>query len=321
MRPPDPRAALTLLAAPILRCLPGSEIAFFHDFRPPPYGGSNQFMRALRTELERQGRDVGPNRVGRRTRAAVLNSFVFDERRLASTLHAGCRVVHRVDGPIALYRGHDDGTDARVAALNERHADVTVFQSRWSLDAHRELGVELRRPVVVRNAVDPAIFHPPAQRREPSERVRVISTSWSDNPNKGSAAIAAVEQQLDWSRLEYTFAGRSPIRFERVRMLPPLDSHALADVLREHDVYVAASRNDPASNAVLEALACGLPVVYARSGGHPELVGDAGIGFDDDDELPAALERAADELESLRARIAIPSIADVAAGYLKAMGL
>ena len=37
--------------------------------------------------------------------------------------------------------------------------------------------------------------------------------------------------------------------------------------------------NDPCPTAVIEAMACGLPVVYAASGGTVELVGDdAGIG-------------------------------------------
>jgi glycosyltransferase involved in cell wall biosynthesis len=37
--------------------------------------------------------------------------------------------------------------------------------------------------------------------------------------------------------------------------------------------------NDPCPSLVIEAMACGLPVVYAKSGGVPELVGEeAGVG-------------------------------------------
>ena len=57
----------------------------------------------------------------------------------------------------------------------------------------------------------------------------------------------------------------------RIRTLGPLPPLALARVLRQHDVYLTASVNDPASNALLEALACGLPALYLRSGGHAEI--------------------------------------------------
>lgn len=40
--------------------------------------------------------------------------------------------------------------------------------------------------------------------------------------------------------------------------------------------------NDPSPGLVVEALACGLPVVYSATGGVPELVGDAGVGVPSD---------------------------------------
>jgi glycosyltransferase involved in cell wall biosynthesis len=81
-------------------------------------------------------------------------------------------------------------------------------------------------------------------------------------------------------------------------------------------VFVAASRDDPCSNALLEALACGLPAAYLRSGGHPELVGDAGIGFDAAEEVPAALARLRTELDERRAAIRVPPLTEVADRYL-----
>jgi glycosyltransferase involved in cell wall biosynthesis len=296
------------------------DVAFFHEFRRPPYGGSNQFLIALRGELERRGLRVSASRIGPETWACVLNAALFDYRRLRRGLRPGCRVVHRVDGPIASYRGYDDGTDERIAAINAEVADVTVFQSRYSLDAHRRLGIDLRRPTVIHNAVDPRIFHPPPPRAPlGGRRVRLISTSWSDNPNKGAAVYELLDDQLDWSRFEYTFVGRAPVRFRRIRTVPPVPSEQVAALLREHDVYLTASVNDPCSNSVLEGLACGLPAVYARSGGHPELVGEAGLGFADPAEIPALLGRLVEEYEERRRLIAVLSLAEVADRYLAAM--
>ena len=50
-------------------------------------------------------------------------------------------------------------------------------------------------------------------------------------------------------------------------------------LFRRADVLLHTKVQDPCPTAVLEAMACGLPVVYAASGGTVELVGDgAGIG-------------------------------------------
>ena len=88
-----------------------------------------------------------------------------------------------------------------------------------------------------------------------------------------------------------------------------------------HDVYIAASQDDPCSNALLEALACGLPAAFLESGGHPELVGEGGLPFRDDEELPAVLDRLVSELETRREAISTPSITSVADRYLEALGL
>ena len=101
----------------------------------------------------------------------------------------------------------------------------------------------------------------------------------------------------------------------------PLDSNELAELLRAHDLYVAPSRDDPCSNALLEALACGLPAAYLDSGGHPELVGDGGLPFRTDEELPAVLERLVAEIAERRDEISIPRLADVADAYLRVLGL
>jgi glycosyltransferase involved in cell wall biosynthesis len=297
-----------------------ADVAVFHDFVPPPYGGGNQFLLALVGELERHGLAVEVNRISAGTPACLFNSFNFDFSRLRRFARPGVRMVHRVDGPIATYRGFDDGTDRRIAAVNAALADATVLQSRYSLEKHGELGIELASPVVIHNAVDPAIFHPPAT-REPlaRRRARLVTTSWSDNPRKGADVLAWLDRNLDWKRYEMTFVGRSPTVLPHMRLVGPVPSAQVADELRSHDVFIAASIDDPCSNAVLEALACGLPVAYRRSGGHPELVGEGGLPFDEPAELPEVLRRLAAELDERRATIRVPSLAEAADSYLEVL--
>ncbi|CAN5146565.1 hypothetical protein BH09ACT13_BH09ACT13_10520 [soil metagenome] len=297
-----------------------ADLALFHEFSPPPTGGGHQFLRALVAELERRGLAVELNRISSGTPACLFNSFNFDFRRLRRLDLPECRMVHRVDGPIGLYRGWDDGTDSRIQQVNGDLADATIVQSRFSLEAHRELAIELRDPVVIPNAVDPSIFHPRNEREALAGRkLRLIATSWSDNPNKGGEVLSWLDRHADTARFEVTFVGRSPEPFRTIRSVGPLASAALAEELRRHDVYLAASKNDPCSNALLEGLSCGLPAVFRASGGHPELVGDGGLPFSEPEELPEVVERLAAELDERRAAIRVLPLSAVADRYLEVL--
>jgi glycosyltransferase involved in cell wall biosynthesis len=292
----------------------------FHEYVPPPSGGGHQFVHALSRELERRGLKLEANRISGDTRICLFNSFNFDAARLRRFARADVRMVHRVDGPIGAYRGYDDGTDRHIIELNGAFADATVVQSRYSLEKHAELGLELRSPVLIPNAPDPGIFHPPpAPSPLAGRRLRVIATSWSDNPRKGADTLEWLDRHLDEDELEVTFAGRTETRFERIRTVGPVTSEELAELLRAQDVYLAPSRDDPCSNALLEGLACGLPAAFLRSGGHPELVGEAGLGFDDAEELPELFARLRRELDVRRAAIRVPALVDVADRYLEVL--
>ena len=86
--------------------------------------------------------------------------------------------------------------------------------------------------------------------------------------------------------------------------------------MRQHDVYITASKNDPCSNALIEALACGLPALYLNDGGHPELVGYGGLPFSDVDEILSQLDALVDSYQMFQNLIAVSSLDDVAEKYL-----
>src|SRR6266702_2709892 len=94
-----------------------ADLAVFHEFAPPPYGGGNQFLLALVRALRSRGLAVEVNRLSGGTPACLFNSFNFDFDRLRRFARGGVRMVHRVDGPVGVYRGFDDGTDLRIARV------------------------------------------------------------------------------------------------------------------------------------------------------------------------------------------------------------
>ena len=295
--------------------------ALWNDFRPPPYGGGNQFMIALEGALQRKGMRVVRNS-GAGADAHVVQSIWFDRDRLCREREPGSVVIHRIDGPIQLYRGSDARSDVLCFEINRELADVTVMQSGWSIGKTYDLGYRPVRPVLMWTSSDPLIFN--REGRVPFERdrkIRLISTSWSDNPRKGRATYEWIDEHLDWSRYEHTFVGRVTGEFEHIRTHAPVDSPTLAGLLKQHDIYVTASQNDPCSNALVEALSCGLPVIYLRDGGHPELVGFGGIGFRTPEEIPAALDRLVASYEAFQRSIWVDGIDELAQKYVDCVRL
>jgi glycosyltransferase involved in cell wall biosynthesis len=69
---------------------------------------------------------------------------------------------------------------------------------------------------------------------------------------------------------------------------------AMPKVYQQHDVFISASMQEGMSNAMLEAMASGLPIVTTRCEGVAELIADNGLVVEDPQ--PAALAAALDKL-------------------------
>lgn len=300
------------------------DLSLFHEFHPAPAGGGNQTLRAIVREMRERGVKVELQTISPTSKAVLFNSFNFDYERLRLLARRvdDVRRVHRVGAVTSLYRGFDDGTDARIAAMNHELADATIAISHATIDMYRTIGIELVDPHVVYNGCDDRIFNRDGRRAfDRNRKVRLVSTSWSDNPNKGAPVYRWLEDHLDWARYEFTFIGNAAVAFERIRHIPPVGSVELAGLLREHDIFVTATMNDAYSNALVEALSCGLPAVYLDSGGSREAVKEAGFGFKSAEEVPGLLERLVADYEEYQAAISLPSLAEVTDRYLEVLGL
>ncbi len=294
-------------------------VGFWHEYHRPPYGGGNQFMLALRKAFESKGINVVDNRLGRDIDVYICNSAWFDVKKFYEySRRFPIKMIHRIDGPVALYRGTDREMDDKIFDLNARFASATVLQSVWTMKNLIEMGYRPVEPVVIGNSVDPEYFHSNGRIKFSTDRkIRLISTSWSHNTRKGGPVYKWIEDNLDWGRFEYTFVGNSSEKFSKIKHIKPVHSRHLGKILREHDIYITASQNDPCSNALIEALACGLPALYLDSGGHKENVGYGGIPFSDKEELLSRLDCLVCNYELFKNLVRVPSISAIAEKYLE----
>ncbi len=294
------------------------KVHILFNFREGPWGGGNQFLKALRGQLQKRGRYVeNPEDAD----VVIFNSYPFRAERFFLELYRLKRqfpekvIVYRLDGPISLIRGKDRVLDKVIALFAKVFVDGVVYQSDWSREQNKTLfRVSAPHEVTVYNAPDGVLFYP-TDDRPVGEKVRLIATSWSANPRKGFDVYRYLDEHLDFDQFDMTFVGNSPIEFKNITSLKPVSSQELGALLREHDIFITASKTDPCSNSLIEALASGLPAVVLNDGGHPELVAHGGEVFDLPHEAIEKVELVAKKLDHYRAQLPEYSIEKAADAY------
>jgi glycosyltransferase involved in cell wall biosynthesis len=153
-------------------------------------------------------------------------------------------------------------------------------------------GLDPTKAWVIRPAVDPNFFRPREQYRSDDETFQVVTTGsliW----RKGyEYALLAVRRLVDkGTPVRFDIIGDGPERqrilytihdlgLERqVHLYGPLAPDEVRDQLQQADVFLLSSLSEGISNAVLEAMACGLPIVTTDCGGMNEVVTDGVEGF------------------------------------------
>lgn len=214
-----------------------------------------------------------------------LNSWAVSYRAVKKSLlvNKNAIVVHRIDGSAKDY-GRASISDLRQARLN-RFSDLTIFQSRYSkwVTSEKYRLVTSTGPVIP-NPVDLNLFSPRSRERQRKcYRVSVVSHSTSRRKGNQRINFLASQNPLVDFVLVGNFEGVESA--PNVHLLGRLGAREVAEVFASCDFHLQLSVNDACPNVVIEAMACGLPVLYVASGGTPEIVGETGAKFSSEDFL------------------------------------
>lgn len=299
------------------------KVHILHEFKETPWGGGNQFLTALRKYFI----ELGVYTESLREADAILfNSYPFRheeyfEQLLKVKLYTPHKlIIHRLDGPISLVRGKGVELDRAIFRFNKLVADGTVYQSNWIKRKSLELGCpDQKYSTIIINAPDPTIFNGKNAKTHLDQKFKIIATSWSGNIRKGFTVYQWLDRNLDFNQYHMTFVGNSPVEFQHIIHKKPMDSFHLAEELGRHDLYISASKNEPCSNALIEAMHCGLPAMAYNGGGNPEIVAQSGELFQEAEEIPGLLEKIRQNYTSYRNHIHLPDIYEVGKDYYEFM--
>jgi len=165
---------------------------------------------------------------------------------------------------------------------------------------------------IIPNGIDLDKFHP-ASSRELSGELKLLTVGRLSVTKRFEMLVEAVEiLSKQGKNVRLTISGGGGLLAELknlveqkkltyiINLTGRIESEKMPDVYRQHDMFVSASMQEGMSNAMLEAMASGLPIVTTRCEGVDELISDNGIvvGKDSAETIAEAINNLAENKQA-----------------------
>ena len=213
-----------------------------------------------------------------------------------------------------------------------RQADAAIAGNEEAVSVWRGKGYPGPMPVIPQFGVDPEEFHPVPRPARPAGGPFVVGYAGRLVPEKGVDVLLRALAQLPVEvRARVVGAGPERARLarlaealgvaNRVEWRPLARSVEMPGLIAGFDCLVLPSRTRPNwkeqfGRVLIEAMACGVPVVAAASGELPNVVGEAGCLFPEGDAAALAAQlRALWQQPALAASLAAAGRQRVLARY------
>jgi glycosyltransferase involved in cell wall biosynthesis len=269
--------------------------------RIPGMAGPASFQRRLASGLASRGIEVSYSLSDHPYDAVLVNGGTRALVALARAKRHGIPILQRLDGINWIHRKVRTGArhysrselaNMLMAWTRRRFADHIVYQSRFVEQWwNRERGAAPGPTSVVHNGVPLDRYHPEGPGRPPSDRIRllVVEGNFAGGYEIGIHSAVLLRRGLAARAdrdVELVIAGQvaEPIRRHweaqaegEIVWQGPVAPDQIPQLMRTGHLLYASDLNPACPNSVLEAMACGLPVVGFDTGALPEIVvGGAG---------------------------------------------
>jgi glycosyltransferase involved in cell wall biosynthesis len=256
-------------------------------------GGMASFRLKFEQGLRARGVDVTHN-LSDKSDAALVIAGTRNLIPLWKARQRGLRIVQRLDGINWVQRVRWSGIrytvraeygNAMLSFIRARFADRVIYQSqfirKWWEDWY---GMAKAPATVIINGVDLQSYTPDGPPERPTDRFQLLllEGSLAGGLNSGLFHAVSLAEKLSANfPMEVVVAGKVDDATQRslqskvpVKFLGTIPREQIPTLARSSHLMYCAEVNPPCPNSVIEALACGLPVIGFDSGSLKELVTD-----------------------------------------------
>lgn len=196
-----------------------------------------------------------------------------------------------------------------------KKSDYVIYISNWLKEYFIQKKAEHKNnPVVFGMACDEKIFYPAENKvlsSENNQKIKIITHHHSENWMKGFDIYQEIDNWLHTDneaseKYEFYYMGNLNRNFKKKSTIHIPEKHIKesANFLRDCDIYITATINEPGGNHHVEGVRCGLPILYDNKGGAVVEYGERwGLGFNNFSEFKEKLDILVKNYYSYREKI------------------